>query len=197
MDIPYSLRLMTLYSRCLAENRRALADVLGNEAGAAQGTGAARDSHDAFAAATYLACYLTLKAIHQLGRAPAQERHESFDRLSVYHAFAMLVYVYLVLPLREEGMAPDVVKGAVMIGKSLFPELTDEECVECIESGTRKFQLVGDAEQDHLMQYRQDMDRATIAFVVVGTDENAPYEMEDITPLFGSLLSVLCEAFEG
>jgi hypothetical protein len=187
METPYSLRLMTLYSQCLAENRRAM--------GMANDVSSITDQHDALDAATYLACYITLKAIHHLGRSPSEERRENFDMLSVYHAFATLIYVFLILPLKAEGMMPDVVKGAVMIGKSLFPELTDEECVECIESGTRKFQLVGDAEQDHLVNYRQDMDKAVIAFVVVGSDENAPFDKEEIVPLFGSLLNVLCEAF--
>ena len=66
---------------------------------------------------------------------------------------------------------------------------------EIIESGTNKFQLIADATQDHWVEYRQDLDKATIAFVIAGTDEETPFDKEEVIPMFGALLSMLCEAF--
>src|SRR5690606_2057220 len=100
--------------------------------------------YDAQEAATFLACTIAFKAIQQAGRSPVDERNENFDMLSVYQAFAMLAYAYLALPLRneisnevgDEGPAPDLTGAAVTIAKTLFAELTSEEWVEIIESGT-------------------------------------------------------------
>jgi hypothetical protein len=36
----------------------------------------------------------------------------------------------------------------------------------------------------------------TVAFVIAGTDDDSPHDKEEIIPLFGQLLSQLCEAFE-
>lgn len=180
----YSERLSLLYGLCLAE------------------TGQLQSpddmpAHDALDAATYLACYITVKAIQELGHSPADEREHDFYILSVYQAFAMLVFVYLTLPLRAEDVSPDIAEGAITIAKTLFAELSDEALAECVESGGHKFQLIGDAEQEHLMNYRQDLDKAVIAFVVAGTDDNAPFEKEEVIPLFGTMLGMLCEAFAG
>lgn len=182
MDNTYSARLSLLYALLLAET------------GQLKSPGELPE-HDAQDAATYIACFVTFKAIQELGRSPAEERDHNFDMLSVYQAFAMLVFVYLTLPLGEEGITPDINKGAIVIAKTLFGDLSDEELAECIESGARKFQLVGDAEQEHLMNYRQDLDKACVAFVVAGTDDEVPFDKDEVLPLFGTMLGMLCEAF--
>ncbi|MEQ1601588.1 MAG: hypothetical protein ABL885_07450 [Methylophilaceae bacterium] len=189
MNITYSQRLSLLYGICLAEAQ--------HEAGLDPQTLQSKklEEYAPLEAATYLACAITVKAIRHAERSPVDEREFNFDMLSVYQAFAMLVYTYLTLPLAEENIAPDFVKASVTIVKSIFAESGEEEWAEIIESGTHKFQLIGDAEQEHWMNYRQDLDKAAIAFVVAGTDENTPYEKEDLIPLFSALLSLLCEAF--
>jgi hypothetical protein len=115
--------------------------------------------------------------------------------LGVYHAFATLTFVILTLPLKSEDIEPDVVQGAVVIGKALFYELSDEACLECIESGLRKVELIGKAEQEYLVQFREGLDHAAIAFVIAGTDPDAPVTTEELIPLFATLLNVLCETF--
>lgn len=182
MKISYSHRLNLLYGLCLVDT--------GGDASTVS-----IEEQDPLDSATFLACYITFKAIRQAERSPAEDRMENFDMLSVYQAYAMLVYAYLTLPLGEEGIAPDLVKASVTIAKSLFAELSDEEWADIIESGSNKFQLIGDAEPEHWMTYRQDLDKAAIAFVIAGTDENTPYDKDDLIPLFGGLLSMLCEAF--
>lgn len=183
MEMTYSQRLSLLYGICLAETR------------GAEGASTNLEDYEPLEAATYLACYLSFKAIQHAERSPADERIENFDMLSVYQAYTMLVYAYLMLPLGEKEIAPDLENAAVTIVKSLFAELSNEEWAEIIESGDHKFQLIGDAEQEHWMTYREDMDKAVIAFVIAGTDENNPFDKDDLIPLFGALLSMLCEAF--
>jgi hypothetical protein len=77
----------------------------------------------------------------------------------------------------------------------LFYELPDESCAECIESGLRKMELIGKAELEYLVQFREDLDRATIAFVIAGTDPDSPFEARDLIPVFAALLNILCETF--
>lgn len=185
----YSQRLSLLYGICLAEAQREA----GLDAKSLQSK--KLEEYDPLEAATYLACAITVKAIRHAERSPVDEREHNFDMLSVYQTFAMLVYTYLTLALAEEGIAPDFVKTSVTIVKSIFAELSEEEWADIIESGSHKFQLIGDAEQEHWMNYRQDLDKAVVAFVVAGTDENTPYEKEDLIPLFSALMSMLCEAF--
>lgn len=182
MNISYSHRLNLLYGLCLVE--------AGSDASTLD-----IKQQDALESATYLACYITFKAIRYAERSPAAERIENFDMLSVYQTYAMLVYVYLTLPLGKKGIAPDLLNAPVTIAKSLFAELSHDEWAEIIDAGNSKFQLIGDAEQEHWMDYRQDLDKAVIAFVIAGTDDNTEFEKEDIIPLFGALLSMLCEAF--
>ena len=79
--------------------------------------------------------------------------------------------------------------------KSLFAGLADDELAEIVESGTRKFELIANAEQEHWVSYREDLDKAVIAYVIAGTDDEAPFEMSDILPMHAALLSMLCEAF--
>ena len=177
----YSERLSLLYALCLAETGqlRRPEDV---------------PEHDALEAATFVACLITVSAIRELGRSPQEERHD-LETLGVYQAFAMLVFVYLALPLQDEGMELDLTRGAVMIARSLFAELPQEVLAECLESGDRKFQLIGNAEHEHWMSFRQDMDKVSIAFVVAGTDDNSPVSKEELIPLFATMLNQLCEAF--
>lgn len=185
MEMNYSKRLSPLYAICLNETR-------GNDGIRPSSN---LEDYDALEAATYLTCYITFKAIHQAERSPVDERVENFDMLSVYQAYAMLLYACLTLPLGEEGIAPALDQASVTIAKSLFAELSVEELAEIVESDNHKFQLIGDAEAEHWMNYREDIDKAAIAFVVAGTDENSPYDKEEPVPLFGALLSMLCEAF--
>lgn len=181
----YSQRLLDLYAAHQAETR-----------GPHDVTEPTGDmEHDVFSAATYLAAYLTLQSIRHLGRSPAEERQSNFDMLGVYQCFASMVFVFLTLPLKNEEIEPDVVKAAVVIGKALFFEMPDEATLECIESGLRKVQLISQAKQEHLLQFREDLDRATIAYVVAGTDEESPVRADDLIPIFGALLNILCETF--
>ncbi len=184
----YSERLSLLYAFCLNDGRRA------DENPSAIPSTNLQD-YDPLEAANYLACYITFKAIQQAERSPADERVENFDMLSVYQTYAMLIYAFLVLPLGEEGVAPDTQAAAVIVTKTLFAGLPDEEWAEIIESGGHKFQLIADAKQEHWVDYRQDLDKATIAFVIAGTDEETPFDKEEVIPMFGALLSMLCEAF--
>ena len=74
--------------------------------------------------------------------------------------------------------------------------MPDAELVEVIESGLQKFQLIADAEVEHWTEFRENLDKLTVAFVVAGTDDESPHEKEELIPYFGQLLSQLCEAFE-
>lgn len=183
MTTAYSERLLDLYRTCLAESDADAAELDGDT------------EQDVFTAATFLAAWLTLNAIRELGRSPAEERHANFDMLSVYQCFATMTFVILTLPLKSEDIVPDVVQGAVVIGRALFYELPDEACLECIQSGLRKVELLGQAEQEYLVQFREDLDRAAIAFVVAGTDPDSPIGHRDLVPVFAALLNILCETF--
>jgi hypothetical protein len=178
----YSERLYLLYALCLADNGQLK-------------TVEDAPKSDMLVAATFLACLVTVNAIKHLGRTPHDEI-DDIEALSVYQAFAMLVFVYLILPLQQEGEVPDIPAGAVMIGRSLFAELPPEALAECLESGDRKFQLIGNAKHEHWMVFREDMDKTVIAFVVAGTDDDAPFDKEELIPVFATMLNQLCEAFE-
>jgi hypothetical protein len=184
----YSERLSLLYALCLNENR----DDSQNPS-PIPSTNIA--DYDPLEAANYLACFITFKAMQQAERSPVDEHIENFDILSVYQTYAMLVYAFLVLPLGEEKIAPETEAAAIIVTKTLFAGLPEQEWVEIIESGGHKFQLIADATQDHWVTYRQDLDKATIAFVIAGTDEETPFDKDDVIPMFGALLSMLCEAF--
>lgn len=184
----YSERLSLLYALCLNEGRATDENLSAIPSTSLQ-------DYDPLEAANYLACYIAFKAIQQAERSPADERVENFDMLSVYHTYAMLVYAFLMLPLGDEGVVPDTETAAVIIAKTLFAGLTDEELAEIIESGGHKFQLIADARQEHWVDYRQDLDKATIAFMIAGTDEEAPFDRDELIPMLGALLSMLCEAF--
>ena len=182
-DLTYSQRLSLLHGICVAESQE------GGDASTDLG------DYEPLEAASYLACALTFQAIRLAERSPADERIENFDMLSVYQAFAMLVYAYLTLPLSREGLTPDAEGSPVVIAKTLFGGLGNEEWAEIIEAGGRKFQLIAEAEQEHWITYREDLDKAVIAYVIAGTDDEAPFDKEEVLPMFGALLSMLCEAF--
>ena len=154
------------------------------------------DDYDALAAADYLSCYVTFKAIQAAERSPLAERTENFDMLSVYQAYALLTYAFLTMPLAQEDISPNLQAAQVTIAKTLFAGLPDAELIEIIESGFNKFQLIGDAEAEHWAEFRENLDKLTIAFVIAGTDDDSPHSKEEVLPLFGQLLSQLCEAFE-
>ena len=161
--------------------------------------------------AHYLSCYITFVAIREANRQPSEEVIEQFDHLSVYQAFALLVFAYLSLPVMRESqlsesqqvknnlssnLAPDLNAAQVTIAKTLFDGLSDAQLIEIMQSGFNKFQLIGDAEAEHWADFRENLDKLTISFIIAGTDDDSPHIKEEIIPLFGQLLSQLCEAFE-
>ncbi len=185
MTVQYSKNLSLLHALCLAELRDELETQPSTNL----------DDYDPVKAASYLACSMTSKAIKEAGRMPADERYENFDMLSVYQAFALMTYAYLVLPMASEEIVPDLEQDQIVIAKTLFSELGAEELADIVESGMRKFSLVGNADAEHWANFREDMNKAVIAFVVAGTDDAAPFEKEELIPVLGAFLSVLCEAF--
>lgn len=152
--------------------------------------------YNALDAADYLSCYLTFKAIQISERTPLAERTENFDMLSVYQSFALLVYAFLTMPLGQEDIKPNFAEAQIVIAKTLFAGLPEAELAEILESGYNKFNLIADTKAEHWTEYRESLDKVTVSFVVAATDEDAPHDKADILPLFGQLLSQLCEAFE-
>ena len=140
----YSKNLSLLHALCLAEGHTEQDAPLSSNL----------DDYDPVKAASYLACYITAKAIKEASRSPADERYDNFDA-----------------------------------------ELTNEELADIVESGMRKFHLIGDADAEHWTHFREDFDKAVIAFLVAGTDDAAPFEKEELIPVLGAFLSMLCEAF--
>lgn len=96
----------------------------------------------------------------------------------------------------QEGIKPDFQAAQISIAKTLFAGLPDAELIEVVESGFNKFQLIADAEALHWVEFRENLDKLVVSFVIVGTDDDSPHGVEDILPIFGQLLSQLCEAFE-
>lgn len=185
MATKYSTNLKLMHALCLAESN-------------AQSMPLDTDlnQYDALVAADYLSCYITFKAIQASERSPAIERTENFEMLGVYHAYAMLVYAYLSMPLAQDDIAPNPQAAQVTIAKTLFAGLDDAELLEVIESGFNKFQLIADAEVEHWSEFRENLDKLAIAFVIAGTDDESPHSKEEVLPIFGKMLSQLCEAFE-
>jgi hypothetical protein len=184
MELKYSKCLTLLHALCTAETLRDdeakpnLADF------------------NALDAADYLSCYVTFKAIQNAQRSPLAERSDNFDMLSVYQAFAMLVYAFLTAPLAAEKVTPDFQTAQITLAKTLFAGLPDAELMEIIEAGFHKFKLIGDAEAEHWSEFRENLDKLTVSFVIAGTDDDSPHSKEEVLPIFGQLLSQLCEAFE-
>ncbi len=185
MDIQYSQRLKLMHALSMAASLRD--DETPNTN---------LDDYDALNAADYLSCYVTFKAIQAAGRSPLEERTENFDMLSVYQAFALLAYAFFTSPLTREEINPDFQAAQITIAKTLFAGLPDAELIEIIESGLNKFQLIAEAETEHWVEFRENLDKLVIAFVIAGTDDDSPHEADEILPIFGQLLSQFCEAFE-
>lgn len=186
----YSKRLTLLHALCLADSYSDGAKPNIN-----------LDDYNAVDSAHYLTSFITFKAIQAAMREPEDERHNNFDMLSVYQAYAMLVFAFLTLPLSHElseqnTAAPDFTTAQVVIAKTLFAGISDAELMEIIESGFNKFKLIGDAEAEHWAEFRENLDKLTVSFVVAGTDDDSPHSKEEVLPFFGQLLSQLCEAFE-
>ncbi len=179
----YSKRLILLHAICTAETLKSgdAAPDLSN--------------FNALDAADYLSCYVTFQAIKGAERSPFAERSENFDMLSVYQAYALMIYAFLSLPLRHEDFQPNIQNAQIVIAKTLFSGLPEAELLEIIESGFNKFQLIADAEAEHWADYRESLDKVTVSFIVAATDDDAPHDKSAILPLFGQLLSQLCEAF--
>ena len=155
--------------------------------------------------AHYLASYITFVAIREANRQPSEEVIDHFDQLSVYQAYALLVFAYSSLPVmretqhsdnHEKHLAPDLNAAQVTIAKTLFEGLSDSQLIEIMQSGYNKFKLIGDAEAEHWADFRENLDKLTVSFIIAGTDDESPHTKEEIIPVFGQLLSQLCEAFE-
>lgn len=185
METQYSQRLKLMHALCLAATSRD--DEVPNTN---------LDDYDALNAADYLSCYVTFKAIQAAERSPLAERSDNFDMLSVYQAYALLAYAFFTPPLAQEGIKPDFQAAQITIAKTLFAGLPDAELIEIVEAGFTKFQLIADAEALHWVEFRENLDKLVVAFVIAGTDDDSPHSIEDILPIFGQLLSQLCEAFE-
>ena len=84
------------------------------------------------------------------------------------------------------------------LGNALAPfaGLPQAELMEIIESTFTKFKLIGDAEAEHWSEFRGNLDKLTVSFVIASTDNDSPHSKQDVLPIFGQLLSQLCEAFE-
>ena len=48
-----------------------------------------------------------------------------------------------------------------------------------IESGFTKFKLIGDAEAEHWSEFRGDLDKLTVSFVIASTDNDSPHSTEE------------------
>lgn len=184
-EIAYSQRLKLLHAICLAETyddgAKPTIDL---------------NDFDAVDAAHYLSSFLTFKAIQEAGRQPGHELHENFDMLSVYQAYGLLLFAFLTMPLAQEDITPDYQTAQITIAKTLFAGISDAQLIEIIESGLSKFKLIGDAEVEHWAEFRENVDKVTISFVIAGTDDDSPHDKAEVLPIFGQLLSQLCEAFE-
>ncbi len=181
----YSKRLNLLHALCLAETYH-------------DGGKTNIDLNDLNAedSAHYLASFLTFRAIQSAGRQPADERENNFDMLSVYQCFGVLIFAFLTLPLTQEDIYPNLESAQIVIAKTLFAGLPDAEMMDIIESGFNKFKLIGDAEAEHWSEFRENVDKLTVSFVIAGTDDDSPHGKEEVLPIFGQMLSQLCEAFE-
>ena len=183
----YSKRLTLLHALCLAET---FDDGDGAKPNINLGEYKALDS------AHYLASFVTFKAIQAADRQPAFERSNNFDMLSVYQAYALLTFAFFTAPLATENITPDLTAAQIIIAKTIFAGLPEAELMEIIDSGFNKFKLIGEAEAEHWSEFRESLDKLTISFLVAGTDDDSPHDKDEVLPLFGQLLSQLCEAFE-
>lgn len=181
----YSKRLTLLQGICVSEMHADGANPSANLA-----------DYNPLDAGYYLASYITFNAISGAGRQPKDELTENFDMLSVYQAYGLLIFAFLTTPLASEGIKPDYQAAQVTIAKTLFAGISDEQMIEIINSGLNKVKLISDAEVEHWSEFRENVDKLTVSFVIAGTDDESPHSKEEVLPLFGQLLSQLCEAFE-
>ena len=188
----YSKRLTLLHALCLAET-------LDDGDGQSSNNNFPNinlGEYKALDSAHYLASLVTVKAIQVADRQPAFERSNNFDMLSVYQAYALLTFAFFTAPLATEKITPDLTAAQIVIAKTLFAGLPEVELMEIIDSGFNKFKLIGEAESEHWTEFRENLDKLTISFLVAGTDNYSPHDKDEVLPLFGQLLSQLCEAFE-
>lgn len=185
MELNYSERLKLLHGICLSETH---AD------GAKPSTNLA--DYNALDAAYYLASYIVFNAINAAGRQPKQELTENFDMLSVYQAYALLTFAFVTTPLAQEEIRPDFQQAQVTIAKTLFAGISDEQLIEIINSGLNKVKLISDTDVEHWQEFRENLDKLTVSFIIAGTDDESPHSKEEVLPLFGQLLSQFCEAFD-
>ena len=183
----YSKRLTLLHALCLAETL---------DDGDGKKSNINLDEFSVLDSAHYLASYVTFKAIQVADRQPAFERSNNFDMLSVYQAYALLTFAFFTAPLASENIKPDLTAAQIIIAKTLFAGLPEAELMEIIDSGFNKFKLIGEAEAEHWSKFRENLDKLTVSFLVAGTDDDSPHDKDEVLPLFGQLLSQLCEAFE-
>ncbi len=183
----YSKRLTLLHALCLAETF---------DDGDGKKPNISLDEYNALDSAHYLASFITFNAIQAADRQIAFEHKNNFDMLSVYQTYALLCFAFLTLPLAQEDMKPDLTAAQIIIAKTLFAGLPEAELMEIIESGFNKFKLIGEAEAEHWSEFRENLDKLNLSFVVAGTDDDSPHSKEEVLPLFGQLLSQLCEAFD-
>lgn len=188
MDMTYTERLKLLHQLCQAETQSANGQT-------EEEARAAFASVDAEESAFYIASFVTFRAIQSAGRHPAEELQADFDMLGVYQCFALMVYAFLFMPLTQEGHQPDYGKAQIVIAKTLFEGIAPELLAEIIESGFHKFKLIAEAESEHWLEYRENLDKVTISFMIAATDDDSPHTSAEVLPLFGQLLSQLCEAF--
>ena len=186
----YSKRLTLLHALCLAES---FDDGTKHNINLSE--------YNAQDSAHYLASYITFKAIQAADRQPAFERNNNFDILSVYQAYALLAFAFFTAPLvaevsAQESSIPDLTIAQIIIAKTLFSGLPEAELIEIIEAGFNKFKLIGEAEAEHWIEFRENLDKLTVSFLIAATDDDSPHSKEEVLPLFGQLLSQLCEAFE-
>ncbi len=188
MELRYSQRLKLCHQLCLAETLQDGAKPHIEPGIDFDGLAVEPSMH-------YLASYVTFRAIQSAGRHPAEELNTDFDMLGVYQAFAMLVYAFLSMPLAQEDHEADYTGAQISIAKTLFAGIPDETLAEIIESGFHKFKLIAEADAEHWQAYRENLDKVTISFMIATTEDDTPHDAKEVLPLFGQLLSQLCEAF--
>ncbi|MGB4812556.1 MAG: hypothetical protein WBP13_08780 [Methylophilaceae bacterium] len=183
MQMQYATRIKLMHAICLAET-------------AGEKANTDLDQYDALASAEYLSCYVAFKAIQAAERSPSAERNDNFGMLSVYQTYALMAYAFFTTPLAADDIQPNFKTAQITIAKTLFAGLLDAELIEVMEAGLQKFQLIAGAEAEHWQEFRENLDKLTVAFIVAGTDDESPHEVAELIPYFGQLLSQLCEAFE-
>ena len=182
----YSKRLNLLHAICMAETF--------SDGGAPNIDLASMSAEES---AHYLASFITFRAMQACGRYPADELKNNPDMLSVYQCFGLLVFAFLSLPLTQENITPNLETAQIVVAKTLFAGISDSQLVEIVQNGFNRFSLIADAEAEHWGEFRENLDKLTVSFVVAGTDDDSPHAKEDVLPIFGQMLSQLCEAFEG